>query len=65
MLQLEVLVLELVPIDGFPTRSVAVREITALDHKLLDDTMESRALVAEAFFTGRQGPEVFHGLVIL
>lgn len=41
MLQLEVLIGELLAIDGLATSSVAPCEVAALDHEVLDDTVES------------------------
>jgi|SRR5690242_11783256 len=41
---------------------VAFREITALDHEVLDNTMEGRALIAEALLAGSEGTEVLSGL---
>ncbi len=64
VLQLEVLILELIPIDGLATRPVTVRKVSALNHELLDNAMEPGAFVAEALFTCRQSSEVFCGLVV-
>lgn len=44
------------------TGTITLGEITALDHELLDDTVESRALVTEAVCTGSQSSEVLSGL---
>ena len=47
VLQREILIRELLrPVDGGAAGAVAVEEITALDHKVLDDTVEFGALVA-------------------
>lgn len=40
----EVLIVELVSVDGLSTSSVEAGEITTLEHKLLDDTVEDGAL---------------------
>ena len=64
VLQLEVLILELIPVDGLPARPVTAGEVSALNHELLDNAMEPGAFVAEAFFTCCQSPEVFCSLVI-
>jgi hypothetical protein len=40
------------------TGAVALGEVTALDHELLDDTVEGGALVAEALLAGGQSAEV-------
>ena len=42
--------------------TVAVGEVTTLDHELLDDSMESRALITESFFPCAQSTEVLGGL---
>lgn len=47
VLHLEVLVVELVAVDGLATGTVALGEVTSLDHKLGNDTVESAALVVE------------------
>lgn len=41
----EVLVFEFIPVDGFASCSVSPGEITALDHEVFDDSMESRPKV--------------------
>jgi hypothetical protein len=64
VLQLEVLVLEFVPVDGLPTCAVSFGKITTLDHELFDDTMEAGAFVAKAFLACRQGTEVLCSLMI-
>lgn len=46
--QLEILVLEALAVDGAAAGAVALGEIAALDHKVLDDAMELAALVALA-----------------
>lgn len=51
MLQLKVLVLKLLAVDALAAGAVAVGEVTTLDHELLDDTVEIRALVVERFAT--------------
>ncbi len=42
--------------------TIAIGEVTTLDHKLLDDSMESRSLVAKALFPCAQSTEVLGGL---
>lgn len=72
MAELEVLILELVAVDGLATsacqqelvvassmskvmvRTVMVGEVTTLDHEVLNDTVEGRTLVAEAFLASSQ-----------
>ncbi|KAI6766220.1 hypothetical protein HG530_007290 [Fusarium avenaceum] len=42
--------------------TVTLGEITALDHEVLDDTVESRALITEALLASGQSAEVLSGL---
>jgi hypothetical protein len=58
VLQLEVLVGELLTVDGLATSAVATGEVTTLKHELGDDAVEGRALVAEALLAGAKGAEV-------
>ena len=58
MLDVEVLILELLAVDGFATCTVAFSEVSALNHKLWDDAVEARALIAEAILTSGQLVEV-------
>ena len=58
MLLLEVLVGELLAVDGLATGAVAAGEVTALEHELGDDAVESGALVAEALLAGAESSEV-------
>lgn len=51
VLQDEVLVGELLAIDGFSTGTIVVSKVTTLQHEVGDDAVESGALVAEALFT--------------
>jgi len=62
VLQLEVLVREFVAVDALAASAVALGEVTALDHELLDDTVEVGALVAEALLAGSKGTEVLSSL---
>jgi hypothetical protein len=55
VLELEVLIRKLLAIDGFSASSVSIGEVTALDHELLDDTVEGRALISIALLAGGQG----------
>merc|ERR1712035_295929 len=58
VLELEVLVLEPVTVDGLATSAVVVGEVTALAHELLNDAVERGALVAEALFSSAESAEV-------
>jgi hypothetical protein len=58
MLDAEVLVRELLAVDGFPASAVALGEISALDHESRDDTVEAGACIAEAVLAGGELVEV-------
>lgn len=59
MLQLEVLILKLVAVDGLATSAIVVGEISTLAHELRDDTMESGSLVGHSIlFAGAQSTEI-------
>lgn len=58
----EVLILELVAIDGLATGAVVVLEVTTLAHEVRNHTVEGGALVAEALLSGAQSTEVFASL---
>lgn len=62
VLQLEVLVGELLAVDGLATGAVAAGEVTTLKHEVRDDAVEGGALVAEALLAGAEGTEVLGGL---
>lgn len=62
VLELEVLIGELVTVDGLSTGTVSVGEVTTLQHEVGDDSVEGRSGVAETLFTGAQGSEVGGGL---
>lgn len=47
MLQLKILVRELLAIDRLAARAIARRKVAALDHELLDDSVERGTLVAQ------------------
>ena len=53
------LVLERAPVDALASRAVAGREVAALDHEILDDAVEGRALVAKAHRARAELLEVF------
>lgn len=62
MLELEVLIRELVAVDGLAARAVTAGEVTTLAHEAGDDAVEGRALVAEALLSSAQSTEVLGGL---
>lgn len=49
-------------LTGLATGTIALGEVTTLDHEVLDDTVESRALIAEALLAGSQSAEVLSSL---
>lgn len=51
-----------ITVDGFTTSTIVVGEITALKHKVRNDTMETTRLVAKAFFTSTESTEVLGSL---
>ena len=59
VLQREVLVFELVSVDGFSTSSVVVGEVSALTHEVGDDSVEGGSLESETLFSGAKTTEVF------
>ena len=62
MLQLEVLVLELVAVDGLASSAVSSGEVATLAHEVGDDTVEGGSLEAVSLLAGAQGAEVLTGL---
>ena len=62
MLQAEVLVLELVAVDGLASSAVPGSEVSSLAHEVGDDAVEAGALVAVALLSSAQGTEVLAGL---
>jgi hypothetical protein len=63
VLQLEVLIGELVAVDGLATSAVTLGKVTTLDHKVLDDTVEGRSLVTEALLASSKSSEVLGSLL--
>jgi hypothetical protein len=63
VLQLEVLVGELVAVDGLAASAVALGEVTTLDHEVLDDTVERGALVTKALLASSKSSEVLGSLL--
>jgi hypothetical protein len=54
VLELEVLILKLLAVDGLAASSVMIGKITTLDHELFDDAVEGGVLVSEAILAGSQ-----------
>jgi len=61
VLKVEVLVLELLTVDGLTTGAVVVGEVTTLAHELGDNPVEGGTLVTETLLTGTELPEVLLG----
>ena len=49
-------------LTGLSTSAIALGEVAALDHEVLDHTVEGRALVAEALLASGEGAEVLSRL---
>lgn len=62
VLELEVLVSELLSVDGFSTSAVEVGEVSSLEHELRDDSVENGSLVAESLLSSAESSEVLSGL---
>ena len=58
VLELEVLVLKLVPIDALPSGAVAASEVPSLAHEARDHSVEAGALVPKPLLPSAQGTEV-------
>lgn len=58
VLELEVLVSELLSVDGLSSGSVVFSEVAALEHELGDDSVEAGSLVAELVDSGAELSEV-------
>jgi hypothetical protein len=58
VLELEVLVRELVSVDGLSTGTVVAGEVSTLEHEVGDDTVESRGGVPETVHSGAELTEV-------
>ena len=62
MLQFEVLIFELVPVDRFTASAISFGKVAALDHELLDDTVETGSLITKTFLAGCKSTEVLYSL---
>jgi hypothetical protein len=60
MLQLEVLIRESVTIDAATSSSILVGEISSLNHKVFDDSVEDGAFIAFPNWFFGQFNKVFH-----
>lgn len=59
VLQDEVFIIKLLPIDGLSSSAVVVGEVPSLTHELGDDAVEAAPLEAEAFLLSAEAAEVF------
>ena len=59
VLQLEVLILKLVSINGLATSTIMVSKVTSLTHELRNDTVERWSPVAKAPLASAKSTEVF------
>ena len=57
--QSEVLILELVTIDGLATSAIASCEVSSLTHEIFDNPMECGAFITKSFLSSAEGSEVF------
>lgn len=64
MLQFEVLILELVAIDGLSTGAITSCKVTSLDHEIFDDPVERGPLKSKPLLTRSKCSEVLSGLEI-
>jgi hypothetical protein len=62
VLPLDLLIAELLAVDGLATSAVATGEVTTLKHEVGDDSVEGRASVAEALLTSAESAEVLGSL---
>ena len=57
--EFEVLIGELLAINGLAASAVTVGEVATLDHEIADDAVEARTLIAEPLLTSRQSAFFF------
>jgi len=62
VLQLEVLIGELLAVNGLATGAVAAGKVTTLEHETGNDAVERRALVTESLLASAESAEVLSGL---
>lgn len=58
----EVLISELLTVDGLATSAIATGEVTSLKHELRDNAVEGRASVSETLLAGAESAEVLSSL---
>jgi hypothetical protein len=52
MLELEVLVRELLAVDGLAPSAITISKVTPLNHEVLDNTVKGRTFISEVFLAG-------------
>jgi len=62
VLELEVFVLKLIPVDGFPSGAVMVGKVSPLAHEVCDHAVEAGTFVTKTFFSRTECPKVLCGL---
>merc|ERR1719215_1452857 len=62
MLELEVLVIEALSVDGFTSGSIFSGEISSLEHEIFDDAMENRSAISFRFGSLSQLEEILDRL---
>mmetsp|Transcript_40247 Transcript_40247/g.79370 ORF Transcript_40247/g.79370 Transcript_40247/m.79370 type:complete len:207 (-) Transcript_40247:124-744(-) len=62
VLQLEVLILKLVAVNGLSSSAVVVREVASLEHEVRDHAMEGASLISESLLSRAEGAEVLGSL---
>ncbi len=62
VLDLEVFVGELGAVDALASHSIALCDVSSLNHERRDDSVENRVFETEALFAGRERAEVLDGL---
>lgn len=60
--KLEVFISKLLPVDGFSSSPISVGKVTTLTHKVGDDSVERRPLVAKSLLSGAKSSEVLRRL---
>lgn len=58
VLEDEVFIIKLLPVDGFAAGAVVVGEVSGLAHELGDDAVEAAAFEAKSFLVGAEAAEI-------
>jgi hypothetical protein len=62
MLEREVFIGKLVPVDGFPAGTIVIGKVPSLAHKARDDAMEGGTRKTESLFPSAESTKVLGGL---